>query len=187
MKKLLFTLLCLPLLFNSCQQNNPTPSSSSSSALCGTANLTANGTNYTLNNPLMNPDGTCFKSSMVSVSSVLVNVRNMYSNDWEHEWELNLNISGVFTIGIPVAGGFSGFDASLNLGENTNNPTTSALYLKTYSTTSSSNGSITITNIDNTNNTIDGNFSCTVYHIATTGTTLQPQVISGSFSDIPFI
>jgi len=122
--------------------------------------------------------------SFVSASSVLVANQNMESNDWEHEWTLNLQFSGAFTIGTPVTAA-SGFIASLNLGSNTNNP--SQVEIQMYSSVSSPNGEMTITNIDNTNNTIDGNFSCTVYHISTTGTALPPQVISGSFSDIPLL
>ena len=43
MKKLLFPLLCLPLLFKSCQEDDPTASAappSSSSSVCGTTTLT---------------------------------------------------------------------------------------------------------------------------------------------------
>ena len=79
--------------------------------------------------------------------------------------------------------GASGFHATLTLGSNTNNPTT--VMPETYLSLTSPNGQITITYIDNTNNTIDGNFSCTVYHA--TDTTMPSQVLNGSFSNIPLL
>jgi hypothetical protein len=190
MKKLLFTLLCLPLIFSSCQEDDPTPSAAppSSSALCGSATVTANGTNYTLNNSHMMPDGTCILLSQVletngAISHVAVSITNLYPNNWEVEWTLNVNFSTALfpsapplNIGTPCT---SGFYANFGLDGSTGGPQ--------YSSLSSPNGEMTITNIDNTNNTIDGNFSCTVYHIPTTGTTLAPQLISGSFSDIPLL
>jgi hypothetical protein len=118
--------------------------------------------------------------SQVSAPLVLVAIQNMESNDWEHEWMLNLQFNpGTFAIGTPVTAA-SGFTATFVLGSNTNNP--SQTEIQTYYSLSSPNGSITITNIDNANNTIDGNFSVTVYH--TTDPTMLPQLLTGSFSDI---
>jgi len=162
MKKLLLILLCLPLLFSSCQDDDLGPSSSS---VCGTATLTVGGTNYTLNNPLMNADGTCSKMSTSHYN--LVSFQNMYSNNWEYEWTLQLQFIGAFTIGTPVIGTDTSvpplFLTQLTLGSNTNNPST-VLY-QSYLSLTSPNGEITIT--DSTSNTIDGNFSCTVYHVYT--------------------
>ena len=182
MKKLLFILLCLPLLFSSCQEDDPIPQSAppSSSSACGSATITVGGTNYTLNNPSMQVPGECLVGSYVSASSVLVATQNMYSNNWEHEWLLNLQFSGAFTIGIPVTAD-SGFTATLGLGSNTNNP--SQLDLQMYLSGSSPNGQMTITGYSTANNTIDGNFSVTVYHSSNS----IPQLISGSFSDIPLL
>ena len=181
MKKLLLILICLPMIFSSCQENDPVPTSSSSS-VCGTATLNVGSTNYTLNNPLMNADGTCSKIPSLHYNSV--SFQNMYSNNWEHEWALKLQFIGAFTIGTSILGWDSTpplFLAQLTLGSNTNNLTT-VLY-QSYLSLTSPNGEITITNIDSTNNTIDGNFSCTVYH----STNSTPQLISGSFSDIPLL
>jgi len=153
------------MIFSSCQENEPVPTSSSSS-VCGTATLNVGSTNYTLNNPLMNADGTCSKIPSLHYNSV--SFQNMYSNNWEHEWALKLQFIGAFTIGTSILGWDSIpplFLAQLTLGSNTNNLTT-VLY-QSYLSLTSPNGEITITNIDSTNNTIDGNFSCTVYHVYT--------------------
>ena len=176
MRKLLFPLLCFSLIFSSCQENNAgalAAPPSSSSSVCGTATLTVGSTNYTLNNPLINT-GTCSNVAVVSVTawgnpgSVFLSFQNMYSNNWEHEWALKLQFIGAFTIGTSILGWDSTpplFLAQLTLGSNTNNLTT-VLY-QSYLSLTSPNGEITITNIDSTNNTIDGNFSCTVYHVYT--------------------
>ena len=169
MKKLLLILLFLPMIFSSCQENHPGPPvapPSSSSSVCGTATLTVGGTNYTLNNPLMHADGTCSKMSTISAASsgtgliFTVNFQNMYPNNWEHEWVLNLQFLEVIGSNMnPFL-----YGSSLTLGSNTNNPTTvSYQSYVSHSQSSLVDSSITIY-IDSTNNTIDGNFSCIVYH-----------------------
>jgi hypothetical protein len=115
-------------------------------------------------------------------TGVVVAFQNMELNDWEHEWTLNLSYYGTFAIGTPVTAA-SGFTAIFGLGSSTNNP--SQVNIQTYQSSSSPNGEMTITNIDNTNNTIDGNFSVTVYHL--TDPTIPPQMLTGSFSDINLI
>ena len=169
MKKLLLILLCLPMIFSSCQEDDLGPSvapTSSSSSVCGTATLTVGGTNYTLNNPLMNTDGTCSKIPTLHYNSV--SFQNMYSNNWEHEWALKLQFFGD-TIGTPILGSDTTvpimFLAQLTLGSNTND--TNLYYYQSYLSNPLPNGEITITYIDTTNHTIDGNFSCTVYHVYT--------------------
>jgi len=170
MKKLLLILLCLPMIFSSCQEDGLGPSAAppSSSAPCGTATLTVGGTNYTLNNPLMNADGTCSKMSTISAASsgtgliFTVNFQNMYPNNWEHEWVLNLQfLDGIGSNMNPWL-----YGASLTLGSNTNNSTT-VLYQSYVSEMGTSLPSSCITYIDSTNNTIDGNLSCTVSHVYT--------------------
>ena len=90
MRKLLFPLLCLSLIFNSCEEDDSTTSASPSpsSTPCGSATFTANSTNYTLNNPQMMVPGECLVMSQVQgtngdYSSVQVSMTNMYSNDFD--------------------------------------------------------------------------------------------------------
>ena len=192
MKKLLFILLCLPMIFNSCQEDDPTPSaappsSPPSSALCGSATFTANGTNYTLNNPHMMVPGECMLMSQVQetngdYSSVQVSMTNMYSNDWEIEWTLDLVFQPIIFPGAP----------DLNIGT----PVTSGFYVnfsldpsspdaEIYTSLSAPNGEMTITSIDPTTNTIDGNFSVTVHPLGVS--TMPSLLLNGSFSDIPLL
>jgi hypothetical protein len=184
MKKLLLLLFCLPLLFSSCQEEDPTPSSgSSSSSLCGSANVNFDGTNYTLNNPLMQVPGECLVMSQVfetngDISSIAVSFTNMNSNNWETDWSLNLAVGTLGGGGnVTITGTSSNLGFYAIVGFGTQGPN-----YQQYTSLSSPNGQITITNINNPNNTIDGDFSLTVYDL------MDPTIsksFSGSFSDIP--
>ena len=57
--------------------------------------------------------------------------------------------------------------------------------MENYTSQSAPNGEMTITSIDPTANTIDGNFSVTVYHL--TEPTMPAVLVNGSFSDIPLL
>ncbi len=190
MRKLLFPLLCLSLTFNSCEEDDSTTSASPSpsSTPCGSATFTANSTNYTLNNPHMMVPGECMVMSQVQetngdYSSVQVSMTNMYSNDWEIEWNLSLVFQPILYPGTPDLNigtvVTSGFYA--NFGLDTSSPTDT----ENYTSLSNPNGEMTITSIDPTTNTIDGNFSVTVYHL--TEPTMPSLLLNGSFSDIPLL
>ena len=190
MRKLLFPLLCLSLIFNSCEEDDSTTSASPSpsSTPCGSATFTANSTNYTLNNPQMMVPGECLVMSQVQgtngdYSSVQVSMTNMYSNDFDVEWTLLLVFQPVLWPGTPDlnigTAVTSGFYANFNL------DTTSPPDAEAYSSLSAANGEMTITSIDPTTNTIDGNFSVTVYHL--TEPTMPSVLLNGSFSDIPLL
>jgi hypothetical protein len=188
MKKLLLLLFCLPLLFSSCQEDDPTPSSvSSSSSLCGSANVTFDGTNYTLNNPLMQVPGECLVMSTAegitsNTSGIAVNFTNMKPNNYEVDWSINLAAQYSLLSGGDVT--ISGMPSDLGFYANFSPANSSPTNFQQYSSSSSPNGQMNITNIDYTNNTIDGDFSLIVYDI------INPTIsksFSGSFSNIPLL
>ena len=183
MKKLLFTLLCLPLLFNSCADDAAAPPSSSSA--CGSANITVGGTNYTLNNPLMQVPGECLVMSQVletngAISSAAISFTNMKSNNYEVDWAVNLAVTAVIGGGnVTITGTPSNLRFYANVGFDS-----STQNIQQYTSVSSPNGQMNITDINDINNTIDGNFSLTVYDL------MNPTIsrsFSGSFSDIPLL
>jgi hypothetical protein len=103
----------------------------------------------------------------------------MKSNNYEVEWTVNLAVGTLGGGGnVTISGTSSNLGFYVNVGFDASTPN-----IQQYTSFSSPNGQITITNINNTNNTIDGNFSCTVYHL----TNSTSQLISGSFSDIPLL
>tara|TARA_B100001758_G_C18375962_1_gene594315 strand:+ start:684 stop:1094 length:411 start_codon:yes stop_codon:yes gene_type:complete len=132
--------------------------------------------------------GECMVMSQVQetngdYSSVQVSMTNMYSNDWEIEWNLSLVFQPILYPGTPDLNigtvVTSGFYA--NFGLDTSSPTDT----ENYTSLSNPNGEMTITSIDPTTNTIDGNFSVTVYHL--TEPTMPSLLLNGSFSDIPLL
>ena len=188
MKKVLLPLLCLPLIFSSCQEDDPSPSSapSSSSSLCGSASVTFDGTNYTLNNPLMQIPGECMVMSTAegitsNTSGIAVNFTNMKSNNYEVDWSINLAAQySIINAGENVT--ITGNPSDLGFYANFSPSNSSSTNFQQYSSSSLPNGQMNITDIDYTNNTIDGNFSLIVYDI------MNPTIsksFSGSFSDIP--
>lgn len=194
MKKLLCTLLCLPLIFSSCQEDDPSPSAPpSSNALCGSATLTIGSTNYTYNNPYIMPDGTCqIISSVIKVNGELkgisISLNNFYADNIYVEWSLNaslqnsqnstIEINHLYTYNSNALANYINGMIAGTFPANTNSPDQQVM----NTSSGTSNGEMKITNIDYGNNTIDGELSFTGYPVLSGST----QQVSCTFSDIPF-
>ena len=186
MKKLLLILLCLPLLFISCQEDDPTPSSAapSSSSPCGIVSVddgsplsyspltpcTGPGQpSYTVVNGELKGINAAFISfngsapewmcagEIVVFSSESINLNQVYSvNSLPIGWVMNLSFAHILT-----EGSYFNYDLS--------NPTIK-------------NGSMTITYIDYSTGIVDGNFSFTGYQVS--GNNVKQ--FSCNFSNVPF-
>lgn len=196
MKKILILLICFPLIFTSCQkEEKSSSSSSSSSSLCGSADIDFDGTSYTYNNPMNNlayPNG-CFPATVTRYNSdirgVVVGITNMKANDYETDWSLNIRLSD---ISFPPGGNPININQTYYHTSNNimlyfqfslfSSPTSYDGYTNTAA--NGSGGEVTITNIDYSNETIDGHFEFTGYPLMGSGSTKQ---ISGQFTDLPVI
>ena len=182
MKKILFTLICIPLLFNSCKKDK----SSAPSTICGSATVTVDGVNYTLTNPMTDANGDCIILTSVTKSSGMLSGIAIYIQEMG-DWLVNANLVVPFTeIGTPI---------NINQSYSANNSISSTTYIGNMmfngellnANNGLYNGEITITNIDYANETIDGEFSFTGYSVNSPmpgGSTSQQ--VSCTFSDIPF-
>ena len=199
MKKILILLICLPFIFSSCQkEEESSSSSSSSSSLCGSADIDFDGTNYTYNNPNILP-GSTFPNGCIPISSVnrmsgdiknlTVSINNMKANNYETDWSINISLMHTNVLGNNAINinqtyyqnstTFNDYVLSFQFGLYFS-PTSTDTYINTA--TNGSGGEVTITNIDFSNETIDGHFEFTGHPLMGSGSTKQ---ISGQFSDIP--
>ena len=191
MKKLLLILLCLPLLFSSCQEDDPTPSAAppSSSSLCGNVTITVDGVGLTFSpSTITNCDGI----AVISNNNGNLNQVGFTFTSWSGgmiEWICTAIIQEYNTANLPINLNQTYFGNNvplsptiLNLGFN--NLEANGTYSNNHPTTNPSvkNGSIIFTNIDYSNNLIDGSFSFTGYQ--TIGA--SPKQINCTFSDVPF-
>ena len=182
MKKILLILICIPLLFNSCKKDK----SSAPSTICGSATVTVDGVNYTLTNPMTDANGDCIILTVVTKSSgmlsgIVISIQEM------GDWGISAQLVTPFTeFGTPI---------NLNQSYSANNSISSTTYIGNMmfngelfnANNGLFNGEITITDIDYTNETIDGEFSFTGYSVNAPmpgGSTSQQ--VSCTFSDIPF-
>ena len=197
MKKILILLICIPLIFASCQKEEKSSSSSSSSStLCGSADIDFDGTNYTYDNPMNNPafPNGCIPLSTVirsngDLTSVVVGITNMKANNYETDWTLNIRLMDMnMTGGNPIninqtyyqsSNTFNNIMLDFQFGFHYSLTSTDTY---TNGPTNGSGGEFTITNIDYINETIDGYFEFTGHPLMGSGSTKQ---ISGQFSDIP--
>ncbi|MDC0249490.1 hypothetical protein OAK24_01260 [Flavobacteriales bacterium] len=185
MKKLLLILLCLPLLFSSCQEDDPTSSSappSSSASVCGNGTVIVDVTNYTLTSPSTMPNGDCLlQTNVIKTGGILSGVTITLTN-----------ISPIWTVSAMLITPFTETGTPINLNQTyfANNSVSATTYIGnmifngqlTNINGGLQNGEITITNIDYSNETIDGEFSFTGYPIAGG----PSQQVASIFSNIPF-
>lgn len=195
MKKILLTLICIPLLFNSCKKDK----SSAPSTICGSATVTVDGVNYTLTNPQTYPAGDCIIFTGLSevngtLSGLAISMINMETDNITTDWTINAQMSTPFnSIGTPININQTYSANNDNLGQthigNMIFTDGSGAATETFTNGNSGliNGEITITNIDYANETIDGEFSFTGYSVNAPmpGGSTSHQ-ISCVFSDIPF-
>ena len=201
MKKILILLIYFPLIFTSCQKEEESSSSSSSSStLCGSADVDFDGTNYTYNNPNILPGNTfpngCIVYSTVNrmngdIINLSVGITNMKANNYETDWTLSISLAHTNILannGINInqtyyqnSNTFNDWMITFSFSLH-NSPTS----FDTYTNTSviGGDGEVTITNIDFSNETIDGHFEFTGYPVMGSVSTKQ---ISGQFSDIPIV
>jgi len=187
MKKIIYALISISVIFSSCEEQISEALSLPSS--CGTVNVTFDGVSQNYN-PLL---ATCATLNEVSATEIQL---FLYSScpsgiiplpDYEIVIKLTdtsssqINVNQTYTISASpldpyLVCNLITFDCSNQLAEPTsytNNDINGSLF----------NGEVTFTNIDNTNQTIDGEFSFTAYQI---GDTSNTKTVSCTFSDVPF-
>ena len=185
MEKLLVLPIILPLIFSSCQEDDPTPSSahsSSSSSVCGNAAVTVDGVNYTLTSPSTLPNGDCIEQTSIIKSSGILSGITITLNNVSPSWSI-----GAMLI---VPSTETGTPINQNQTYSANNSISATTYIGnmifngqlTNINGGLYNGQITISNIDYSNETIDGEFSFTGYP----GTGGSSQHVKCTFSNIPF-
>ena len=195
MKKILILLICIPLIFASCQkEEKSSSSSSSSSSLCGSADIDFDGTNYTYNNPNYLPSIGCAMKGVANISNgdltAVIVATNLNSSDTGPEWSMSLGLNSLTNQNINLNQTY--YQAPMN-------PTSlnyvmitlqfseyaSATSYESYSNSSidGNPGELTITNIDLNNETIDGYFD----FIGTSTLGGNTKQISGQFTDLPVI
>tara|TARA_R110001632_G_scaffold3903_5_gene17036 strand:+ start:494 stop:1015 length:522 start_codon:yes stop_codon:yes gene_type:complete len=150
MKKLLLILLCLPLLFSSCQEDDPTPSVAppSSSALYGNVAVIIDGTSQVFA-PLSASDcQATVQTIQGTLNLIQLQFQSYCNNNWiEFDYHINVT-ANAFSTNSFYEGQYSEYSCSTS-------PFLSAVYLGG----ASANGIVNITNIDYSNQEISGNFS----------------------------
>ena len=185
MKKLLYTLLAVSMIFSACKKEEAKTTSSTTSSICGNIDVTENGVNLTYT---PSPYSGCDEARLTYNNGSLMGVVIPFVS-WSGgtmEWQCNAVIENFTSIPINIGQTYSGTTVPsspnvLNLsfwnminGTSMNNHPTIDPLVK--------NGTLKITNIDYTNNLIDGNFSFTGYQVLG-GSSKQ---ITCTFSDVPF-
>ena len=188
MKKLLLILLSLPLIFSSCQQNDPAPSAAPSptSSTCGNVSVNdGSALTYSPQLPCTGPGKPSYTLTNGELRDVLAHFTSFNGQGIIPEWICSAQI-GSFSGEINLNQLYSassmpqGFTLVLNFSYYSNG---GEIY-KNYelSNPNDKNGSMIITNIDYTNGLIDGSYSFTGY--STTGNNMKQ--FSCNFSNVPF-
>lgn len=166
------------ILFLSCStENSENYPNNSINNDCGSVDLTIDGVNYTYNTINMACNGTIVYISNGQILSISINIASLCPsviNDWSviaSVIEPNINQTYV-----PQQASFIDYQCSFSVVEQ--------YYNYSAMPNVNINGSITITNIDYTNITIDGNVSFLGYGSVNTSTNKQ---INCSFTNLPFM
>ena len=190
MKKLFFILLSLPLIFSNCQQNNPTPSSSSGgSAVCGNLTGIVAGTPLSSYNPVVNCTAANTYSSAGSSETIALNFYSQCNSpqgapDWNITIHFSLLNSGPIQLNTPYSWGVNGSSAivtTINY-EAKNCGGSAPQYMNM--TGGTYNGEFKFTQLDTANKLISG--TCTNVTLNTISGSGPSLTFDCNFSGVPY-